>query len=249
MKNKSSLSHGSRARAMVRQSRTAAGAAALAVLLGALGGCAGQMEVTGSVPHETYQQRHPIALARAPETLFVPVSVRGGRLADADRDMIASFVAEYRRNGEGPLVVAAPSGSANEAAAAHAVGDVRNTLRNLGVPEGEVIYRSYQVEDPALSAPIEMSYERLQATTGPCGYWPEDMGTEMQNRQYWNFGCASQKNFAAQLAEPRDLIAPRGTTPRDGGRRTTVFEKYRGGEDPSTKYDEGNSGTISEVGN
>ena len=221
---------------------------ALTVAVAALGGCASQMEVTGSVPDRSYHDRHPIAVAQAPEVLYVPVSMRGGQLADADRDMIANFVASYRERGESALTVAAPSGSANEAAAAHAVGEIRHTLANLGVAESEVLYRAYQIDDPALSAPIQISYDRLQAMAGPCGYWPDDLGTDMKNSQYGNFGCATQKNFAAQIAQPRDLITPRGETPRDGGRRTTVFEKYRKGEDTATKVDNAESGKISDVG-
>ena len=49
------------------------------------------------------------------------------------------------------------------------------------------------------------------------------------NKHYANFGCATQNNLAAQIANPGDLIAPRGMTPIDAERRSNVIETYRTG--------------------
>ena len=223
-------------------------ALALMAIGSGLGGCAQTMEMTGSVP-ETYQDRHPILLTRAPEVIYVPVSARGGSLADGDREMIASFVKRYREDGEGPIHILAPSGSANEAAASYAAGSIRAMLADYGLGGHEIVISSYQIVDPAYSAPVKLAYETLKAVTGECGYWPKDLSGDFQNRTYWNHGCATQQNFAAQLTQPRDLIAPRGETPRDGQRRTTVFEKYRNGEQTAAETGDSQNGTISDVGN
>ena len=45
-----------------------------------------------------------------------------------------------------------------------------------------------------------------------------------------NFGCANQRNFAAQVANPADLIGPRAMTPAPGERRDVVWGKYVKGE-------------------
>ena len=34
-----------------------------------------------------------------------------------------------------------------------------------------------------------------------------------ENRPYWNLGCASQRNLAAMVDNPADLVQPRGETP------------------------------------
>ena len=31
-----------------------------------------------------------------------------------------------------------------------------------------------------------------------------------ENRPYWNLGCANQRNLAAMVANPADLVQPRG---------------------------------------
>jgi pilus assembly protein CpaD len=59
----------------------------------------------------------------------------------------------------------------------------------------------------------------------------------MDNRPYWNLGCAYQHNLAAMVANPEDFVQPRASTPSYAPRRQTVMEKYRKGEVPSGKYD------------
>jgi pilus assembly protein CpaD len=68
----------------------------------------------------------------------------------------------------------------------------------------------------------------MTASTGECGRWPDDLlANTSENKHYANFGCASQNNLAAQISNPGDLIAPRGMTPIDAERRSTVIEAYR----------------------
>jgi len=47
---------------------------------------------------------------------------------------------------------------------------------------------------------------------------------------YPDFGCATQRNFAAQVANPADLIGPRSMTPAAAERRDVVWGKYIKGE-------------------
>jgi pilus assembly protein CpaD len=68
------------------------------------------------------------------------------------------------------------------------------------------------------------------------------------NRPYWNLGCSSQRNLAAMVDNPADLVQPRGEGPIYTPRRTTVMEKYRAGMGPATTYQDAGKGTISDVG-
>jgi pilus assembly protein CpaD len=93
----------------------------------------------------------------------------------------------------------------------------------------------------------------MVAETGPCGLWPEDLGPTMNvayisNRPHWNHGCAIQRNLAAQVAEPADLVQPRADTPALTSRRATVLEKYRKGEGTATQNPDANKGKISDLG-
>ena len=48
-------------------------------------------------------------------------------------------------------------------------------------------------------------------------------------------GCATQRNFAAQLANPGDLVQPRSETARASERRDTVWTKYVKGDTTISK--------------
>jgi len=70
--------------------------------------------------------------------------------------------------------------------------------------------------------------------------WPHDLGPtyereHFENRQYWNFGCAQQRNLAAMVENPADLVQPRSEVPPYNGRRTTVLDKYHRGESTATQ--------------
>jgi pilus assembly protein CpaD len=91
------------------------------------------------------------------------------------------------------------------------------------------------------------------AQAGPCGIWPEDIGpsfrrTYFENQPVWNHGCSTQRNLAAMVDDPADLVQPRGETPAYTMRRTTVLEKYRSGIAPATMVPDSNAGKISELG-
>jgi pilus assembly protein CpaD len=94
----------------------------------------------------------------------------------------------------------------------------------------------------------------VKAEAGPCGLWPQDLGPtydreHWENRQYYNFGCAQQRNLAAMVDNPTDLVQPRASIPSYTGRRTTVLDKYHRGESTATTYVDANKGKLSDLGN
>ena len=119
---------------------------------------------------------------------------------------------------------------------------------------GAMVYvGAYPVRDPALAAPVRLSFTGVKAeVAGRCGEWPDDLASGAsldgwQNRAFWNFGCANQATLSAQIADPRDLLSPRGETPQDIETRMRAINKVRAGSDPSTGWVT-KSGAISGVG-
>ena len=70
---------------------------------------------------------------------------------------------------------------------------------------------------------------RYVAEAPECGRWPSNLADESRNLPYPNFGCAQQRNLAAQIANPADLLGPRTVEPADAERRAVVFDRYRQG--------------------
>jgi pilus assembly protein CpaD len=131
--------------------------------------------------------------------------------------------------------------------------DVKSALASAGVPAHAVVTRRYQVEDESRMATVRLSYPKMVAQAGPCGLWPKDLGATSdtsynKNDEYWNFGCAHQRNLAAMVANPADLVQPRAEAPVYVERRTTVMDKFRKGESTATTVQNADKGKISDVG-
>jgi len=105
--------------------------------------------------------------------------------------------------------------------------------------------RRYHPEDPAPDGNDPVELPENIAVAGPCGLWPEDIGSSVQEQELFrkqavlHFGCAYQRNMAAMVDNPSDLVQPRAETPAYTTRRTTAFEKYRKGTTSATSYPEG----------
>lgn len=80
-----------------------------------------------------------------------------------------------------------------------------------------------------------------------CGAWPEDLSEVEDNEPYANFGCSQQKNIAAMVANPQDLVTPRTQTPADAMRRIKSIDNYRAGQAISSAEEEKQKIEISKV--
>jgi pilus assembly protein CpaD len=116
------------------------------------------------------------------------------------------------------------------------------------------VVRRYSPKNRVAIATVRLNYPRVSAEAGPCGLWPADLGPtyepqHYENKNYWNLGCASQRNLAAMVANPADLVQPRGEdADAYKARRSVVLENYRKGDPTGTRYGTPNQGMITEVG-
>ncbi|MCL4712463.1 MAG: CpaD family pilus assembly lipoprotein [Pseudorhodoplanes sp.] len=222
-------------------------AAALATMLT---GCYVPKE-TASIPND-YRKRHPIALKEGERTVEVFVGNNRGGLTPVQRAEVMSFAQTWRRESTGGVIVDLPSGTPNERAAAEALREIRSILTVSGIPPKAVSVRPYATGADKLAS-IRLNYSKITAQVGPCGLWPEDLGPSntpayQDNRPYWNFGCATQRNLAAMVENPADLVQPRGEIPAYTPRRTVVLDKYRKGESTPTTFNNDDKGKLSDIG-
>lgn len=176
-------------------------------------------------------QRHPIMVSQKPSKLVLKVARGSYGLSPEQRARLYNFASEYRSgySSNSKLVIQAPSGGPNEVAAMQAVAEIRHLLREGGFDESLITVEAYH-DDRDPQPPVRVSYLRYVAEGPECGVWPTDIGRQTDGLNQANFGCTQQKNIAAMVANPADLLGPRGMTERDGQRRDTVWEKYRKGE-------------------
>lgn len=176
-------------------------------------------------------QRHPILVSQQPSRVSIKVARGSGRLTPHQRSQLISFLESYRGgdNGNSKLVIAPPSGSANEVASMQAVAEIRYLIRESGFAEAAVQIEPYHDESNP-QPPIRISYTRYVAEGPECGRHTTNLAEDRGNMPYPNFGCASQHNLAAQVANPADLLGPRQQTASPGERRDVYWQKYTKGE-------------------
>jgi pilus assembly protein CpaD len=228
---------------------------ALAGLSVVLGACnyATTETVTARVPDD-YRLRHPIVVEEADRSIVIFVGHARAGLTAPQRADVIGLAKTWVREGTGEIVADVPVDTPNARAAATAFREVHGILMAGGVPSRGIVLHRYHPDDPRALPTIRLSYPKISAVAGPCGLWPEDLGPSIlnngynQNKQYYNFGCAYQRNMAAMIDNPADLVQPRPETPPYTVRRTEGFEKYRKGETTTTTYPEADKAKLSDAG-
>jgi pilus assembly protein CpaD len=203
--------------------------AAIGIAALSLGACS-RADTTSSIPAD-HRERHPIHLVTAPQTLDVfAVASRGG-LDHRQENDVRGFAREYMTHGQGPLIAYLPTGGSN-AGIANGLNGIRRALAGGGAA-GRLQIAHYDAGPNASAAPIRLSFARLKAEVASrCGMDNDDLVPSRtmgnwENRTHYNFGCAHQRNIAAQIDDPRDLAGPRQEGPIDAVKRLRSIETIR----------------------
>lgn len=189
-------------------------------------------------------------LARTPVEQYPATFVQGadeillapsGSLSANQAAALGELVMRWREDGEaGPITVtSAPSGPAHDTAAAAA-----QALISYGVPSLAVQVAAAPPIGPA-AEPVRVSFARLEAVIPDCSTRWGNLTATKDNTVHAGFGCAVSSNFAAQVANPRDLLQPRNGAPADGDRRADVVDKYRKGQPTATQRSPDERGVVS----
>ncbi len=207
-------------------------------------------DTTGSIP-VAYRDRHPITLKEGKKSLVLFVGAGRGGLSPTQRAEVLAFAQNWKRDATGGVTIDRPVGGANERAANDTLKEALSILVQAGVPSTGIGIRPYN--PGGNNATLRLNYPLMTAQAGPCGLWPDDLGPSydpkhFENRQYYNFGCATQRNLAAMVAEPADFVQPRAEAPAYTAKRTFGTDKWRKGESPATAYPDAGKGAISDIG-
>jgi pilus assembly protein CpaD len=208
---------------------------ALLALAGAsLAGCSSMRPTQKAFAPDEYTVRHPIKLSTS--QYHLDIFDNGRQLDRRQLQDLQDFGQEYSRHGRGPIIAAIPTGSSHAQ-----MGQIRAALSAAGA-HAPIQITPYQADVRLGTAPVRLSFAKLQAqVASQCGQWPEDLagGRDLDtwhNRPYYNLGCSYQTMMAAQVADPIDLVRPRGEGPSDSVKRTKDIEALRKDQDPSTNW-------------
>jgi pilus assembly protein CpaD len=232
--------------ALARAMRPTVTLCAMLMLAVPAGGCWQSPRMQAPFTLSNPNERHPISVKQGEALLDLPVSRSAPGLSSSQWGQLYAYLNDYREHGKSNLIIKAPTGGSNEKAAMRAYEDVRHAMRRVGISPSEVSLQPYFAKwDPA--APLRLSYLQLVAHGPDCPDWSENLARDPQNMPYPNMGCATQKNLAAMVADPEDLLVPRPETPRPSERRDTVWGKYVAGEPTLSKRDASEHANASDV--
>jgi pilus assembly protein CpaD len=184
---------------------------------------------------------HPILVEPMSKSLTLPFSAPEAGLMPDDAQRFDGFVAEYAAEGTGAISISAPEGPDSQAAIAY----FAQRLISAGIDRSRILVGTHDAGDSEKG--VELSFIGYSAHTAPCGDYSDDLAKTASNRTAVNFGCSVQQNIAAQIADPRDLIAPRAETPADEMRRAVVFGHYEKGEPTASTKSADQSGSVSAI--
>jgi pilus assembly protein CpaD len=206
---------------MISQSTLRILAAAALVITGS---CAATPDTTPGVAMQDGAANHPIMVEPSYRALKLDWAPSVGGLVPAEQTQFDAFVSDYLAHGNGSIAISAPAAmGAQDVAqwfAAH--------INAMGVSREKILIASHDAAPGDLR--VEVNYVSYQARTDKCGDWSENLAFTLDNSTPKNFGCSVQQNIAAMVADPRDLLGPRGMGESDGARRTAVIGNYEQGK-------------------
>ena len=211
--------------------KTYVNTAGLLIIAAALSGCGSTGRdpiAVGSVPSD-YRTRHPIILSEKEHTLDIPIASATHEIGVPVRSNIRAFASNYAASGNGAIIVMTPKGSPNEFAVERIRGQIVQALVDGGAARGRIIIQTYDASAHGSAAAVRLVYSGVTAETTPCGRWPDDLTNTVENRNYADFGCSTQRNLAAIVANPVDLMGPRQESAIDATERGAVIEGYQRG--------------------
>ena len=191
-------------------------------------------------------QRFPITIEPQVATLAVQVDSGLHRLARGEEARIAMFAERWKTRGQGLVNIATPSGGGGDDGA---LAQLKQALAASGVAKDAIQLSTYNPASGETQAPITLSYVAYAATAPECGTdWSQNFANDPRNVVTPNFGCSTQHNMAALIANPQDLIEPQASAPIDAQRRGAVVEHYQKGEKTHTERDTSDVAYSSKVG-
>ena len=212
-----------------------------------LAGCSTVGRDAGDNTALTSTERFAIQVTPHPQEVRLAAHASG--LSNNQAAALGAFVRTWLEVEGGQITVQAPVQTGDEAAVYRTSEGARRFLVEQGVTPDRIRTIGYRPTGEG-EAPIIVGYMAYSARGPDCSAsWANLTASADNNTLNPNFGCAVTSNVAASLANPGDLVSPRGEDMPDPNRRSQVMEHYRNGESTSSVRDQQASGAVSHAVN
>lgn len=201
--------------------------AAIAGLALALSGCGALfMSDEEALWRNTPAERHAIGFRSGQATLGVELPPLGAELSTNQQADLREFLTAYQSESTGALRISLPTASGDGGRAGSALRQVMAIADDLGIAPQSV--RVSRHAPHGGSTGLALAYPRRVVVPPQCHDWSEDLGRNHQRVHHPEFGCATQRNLALNVADPRHLQRPASEQPRSAERRSADWAKYVG---------------------
>jgi pilus assembly protein CpaD len=192
-----------------------------------LTGCFGVLALTactGQPPVPDVRQGHAIVVERRPAELVLAPGPDGMMLV-ADIPRVKDFIDSWRDGGRGPLRVALPE-SLGRGAQDRLLAQLAGLMKRRDADAGNIL----PVAAGQRALGVVLAFDDFVATGPTCAPESARMNSRGKNVQTPTFGCATQRNIAAMVAHPADLIDPAASGDASAARGALVIQNHRLGE-------------------
>ncbi len=180
---------------------------------------------------------HPIVVEPTTQQVMVSFGGPDAGLSPQDDQRVSGFVSEFLARGNGAISVSVPQGPGS----ADTITWFGEHLAEMGVPRSRILVGQH--DGPG----VALNFIAYEAHTDECGECSKNAEDTADNKVMPNFGCSTQHNLAAQVADPRDLVAPRTMDAADAKRRGTVVDKYEKGQTTGAEKTSEQSAAVADV--
>ncbi|HEY1632823.1 MAG TPA: CpaD family pilus assembly protein [Rhizomicrobium sp.] len=180
---------------------------------------------------------HPIVVEPTNKSVLVNFAGTDAGLSPQDDARVNQFVMGYMTRGNGAISVSVPRGPGSSAT----VTWFGEHLVEMGVSRSHILIGEH--DGPG----VQLDFIEYTAHTDECGDWSVNAGDTASNLPMPNFGCATQHNIAVQVADPRDLVAPRTMDQADAKRRAAIVDKYEKGTPTAAEKSNEQSANVADV--
>tara|TARA_Y100000052_G_scaffold22006_1_gene22439 strand:- start:38788 stop:39468 length:681 start_codon:yes stop_codon:yes gene_type:complete len=210
--------------------------------LSLMAGCASNMPYNSGYPDRV---SHEIQVVEDTMVLEIRASDAEPGLPYYQVNKVKNFMADYKSRGHdhGPLVLSVPVGSPFAGQYEAGVQQALAIAYDYGVKD---VSRNDYNSNGSPEAPMILAFTAYRAIPPKCRSLASiNLSDTRSNDPQPTFGCATQANLAAMVADPADLLGIRRADPIDTLRRTEVLTKYRAGESTATERSQDESGAVS----
>jgi len=190
--------------------------------------CSGLVACEANMPDYDYRERYPIKVEQRVALLVLDPGP-GGTVMAQDLAAVNEFATDYGKRSAGAITIDVGANSRSDPLATHFGSQIVDVLAARGIPRSHVTFNYVTDPEAAKYGRAVMQFPIYVALVDECGTFKDQPGFTPLNENSWGFGCANQRNLAAMVVNPRDLIDAQASTGRLGARSDVAVGRYIAG--------------------